>query len=74
MSLPNPHSLPYGSNLGAPAIKPDHSLGGWKIGAVHRANKHYDERFNKLKPSLNYYMLNSHGMKLYLMQKCGLSL
>ena len=46
---PNPHSLPYGSNLGAPAIKPDHSLGGWKIGAVHRANKHYDERFNKLK-------------------------
>lgn len=46
---PNPHSLPYGSNLGAPVIKPDHSLGGWKVGAVHRANKHYEERFNKLK-------------------------
>jgi hypothetical protein len=49
---PNPHSLPYASNLGAPVIKPDHSLGGWKIGAVHRANKHYDERFNKLKNEL----------------------
>lgn len=49
---PNPHSLPYASDLGAPVIKPDHSLGGWKVGAVHRANKHYDERFNKLKTEL----------------------
>jgi len=49
---PNPHSLPYASNLGAPVIKPDHSLGGWKVGAVHRANQHYDERFNKLKKEL----------------------
>ena len=49
---PNPHSLPYASNLGAPVIKPNHSLGGWKTGAVHRANQHYDERFNKLKKEL----------------------
>ena len=49
---PNPHSLPYASDLGAPVIKPDHSLGGWKVGAVHRANKHYNERFNKLKTEL----------------------
>ena len=46
---PNPHSLPYASNLGAPVIKPNHSLGGWKIGAVRRANKHYSERYEKLK-------------------------
>ena len=46
---PNPHSLPYASNIGAPVIRPDHSLGGWKLGAVHTANKHYEERFNKLK-------------------------
>jgi hypothetical protein len=46
---PNPHSLPYASNVGAPAIRPDHSLGGWKVGAVHSANKHYQERFDKLK-------------------------
>ncbi len=47
--VPNPHSLPYASNVGAPVIRPDHSLGGWKSGAVHTANKHYEERFNKLK-------------------------
>jgi hypothetical protein len=45
----NPHSLPYASNVGAPAIKPNHSLSGWKVGAVHTANKHYEERFNDLK-------------------------
>ena len=38
--------------LSAPVIKPDHSLGGWKVGAVHSANKHYEERFNKLKKEL----------------------
>ena len=47
--VPNAYALPYGSNLSAPVIKPDHSLGGWKIGAVHSANKHYEECFNKLK-------------------------
>lgn len=47
--VPNANSLPYASDLGAPVIKPDHSLGGWKSGAVHSANKHYDQRFNKLK-------------------------
>jgi hypothetical protein len=47
--VPNPHSLPYASDLGSPVIRPDHSLGGWKVGAVHTANKHYEERFNKLK-------------------------
>ena len=47
--VPNAYVLPYGSNLSAPAIKPDYSLSGWKVGAVHSANKHYEERFNKLK-------------------------
>ena len=47
--VPNAYSLPYASDLGAPVIKPDHSLGGWKVGAVHTANKHYEEKFNKLK-------------------------
>jgi|TARA_A200000159_G_scaffold159696_1_gene178696 hypothetical protein len=46
---PNPHSLPYASNLGAPVIKPNHSLGSWKSNAVHRANQHYNQRFEKLK-------------------------
>ena len=47
--VPNANSLPYASSLGSPVIRPDHSLGGWKTSAVHSANKHYSERFNKLK-------------------------
>lgn len=50
--VPNAYSLPYASDLSAPAIKPNHSLAGWKVGAVHTANKHYEERFNKLKKEL----------------------
>ena len=46
---PNPHSLPYASNIGAPVIRPDHSITGWKHGAVHAANQHYEDRFNDLK-------------------------
>lgn len=49
---PNAYALPYASNLSAPVIKPDHSLGGWKVGAVHSANKHYEERFDKIKKEL----------------------
>jgi hypothetical protein len=52
--VPNAHSLPYASDLSAPVIKPDHSLGGWKISAVHTANKHYEERFNKLKKEFEH--------------------
>ena len=45
----NPHSLPYASNIGAPVIRPDHSITGWKHGAIHAANQHYEDRFNDLK-------------------------
>ena len=47
--VPNARSLPYASDLGAPVIKPNHDLGGWKISSVHRANKHFEEKFEKLK-------------------------
>lgn len=46
---PNPHSLPYASNIGAPVIRPEHSLAGWKHGAVHSANQYYQEKFDELK-------------------------
>ena len=39
----HPNALPYASDLVAPVIKPDHSLTGWKHGAVHSANKHYTD-------------------------------
>lgn len=50
--VPNANSLPYASSLSSPTIRPDHSLGGWKIGAVHSANKHYKARFDELKQEL----------------------
>ena len=46
--VPNPHSLPYASNLGAPVIKPN-NLGAWKGGAVHSTNKYFEEKFNEIK-------------------------
>ena len=44
----HPNSLPYGSNLSAPVIKPD-NLSGWKHSAAHCANKNFQERFDKIK-------------------------
>ena len=48
----NANSLPYASSLSSPVIRPDYSLGGWKVGAVHSANQHYEERFEELKKEL----------------------
>ncbi len=50
--VPNANSLPYASSLSSPVIRPDYSLGGWKVGAVHSANQHYKERFEELKKEL----------------------
>lgn len=47
--VPNPHSLPYPTNVGAPVIRPEQGLTGWKHGAVHGANKHYQDRFEDIK-------------------------
>ena len=44
----HPNMLPYASNVGAPAIKPDHSLAGWKQSAVHNANKYYADKYNDI--------------------------
>ena len=46
---PNPHSLPYASNLGAPVIRPDHSLGGWKLEQYILQINTTKMLFNKLK-------------------------
>lgn len=44
----HPNILPYASNVGAPVIKPDHSLAGWKHAAVHNANKYYADKYNDI--------------------------
>ena len=75
--VPNAYALPYGSNLSAPVIKPDHSLGGWKVGAVHSANKHYEERFDKLKREFEQLVdveMEEHEANKWMRGACGCSL
>lgn len=40
--------LSYGSNVGAPAIRPD-DVEGWKIANVQRANRYFESRFEEIK-------------------------
>jgi hypothetical protein len=44
----NPGLLPYASNVGAPAIRPD-DIDGWKLKGVYKVNKHLETKFNELK-------------------------
>ncbi len=43
----NPGILPYGSNIGAPAIKLE-NIGGWKQKNVEKANKRIVQRYQEL--------------------------
>ncbi len=61
-----PQSLPYASNVGAPVIKPDHSLGGWKNSVVSRANKHYQERFDEIKQQFEQLTQEVHWNNIIL--------
>jgi hypothetical protein len=40
--------LSYGSNVGAPAIRPD-DVSGWKLANVQRANDYFKTRFEDIK-------------------------
>lgn len=62
----NPNILPYASNVGAPAIKPDHSLGGWKNNVVLRSNKHYQERFDEIKQQFEKLTQEVHWNNIIL--------
>ena len=52
---PHPESLPYPTNIGAPVIKPDHSVAGWKHAALHDINKHYKEKYDDLKKQFEQF-------------------
>jgi len=43
----NPGILPYGSNIGAPAIKLE-NIGGWKQKNVEKVNKRIAQRYQEL--------------------------
>jgi hypothetical protein len=44
----NPGITPYGTNVGAPSIKPD-DISAWKQSSVHKVNKQFETRFKELK-------------------------
>ena len=44
----NPNILPYGSNVGAPAIRTE-NLQTWKETRVQRVNKQFENKFQELK-------------------------
>ena len=44
----NPALLPYASNVGAPAIRPD-NIDDWKLRGVNKVNKQIETKFNELK-------------------------
>ena len=44
----NPHILPYGSNVGAPAIRPE-DIDGWKTEKVSKTNKYFKSRYDEIK-------------------------
>lgn len=45
-------SLPYGSNVGAPPIKPE-NINAWKQSNVGKVNKYFESKFNELLKELN---------------------
>lgn len=51
----NPGLLPYGSNVGAPAIKVE-DINSWKINKVHKLNKNYEDKFKELQEEYNVMM------------------
>lgn len=44
----NPGLLPYGSNVGAPAIRPDNVV-GWKVEQTIKANQYFSARYEEIK-------------------------
>jgi hypothetical protein len=56
----NPGLLPYGSNVGAPAIKVE-DINSWKISKVHKLNKNYEDKFKELQEEYNVMMEEFFG-------------
>ena len=51
----NPGLLPYGSNIGAPAIKVD-DISNWKVTKVNKVNKNFEDKFKELQEEYNEMM------------------
>ena len=51
----NAHILPYGTSVGAPAIRID-DLVSWKSRGISAVNKQFESKFNELKAQYDFLM------------------
>ena len=59
----DPSILPYGSNVGAPSIKPD-DVGIWKTEKIFKKNKFFEAKFNEIKEEYRKLIENYEWNKL----------
>ena len=56
----NPGLLPYGSNVGAPAIRTE-DIDGWKQRGVNKVNKQLSTKFEELKEEYKRLVKSFNG-------------
>ena len=59
----NPAILPYGSNVGAPAIKPT-DINSWKNERIVSTNHYFETRYNEIKEE---YIKSMNGINSCIM-------
>ena len=56
----SPNILPYGSNVGAPAIRPE-DIDGWKESKVSKTNKYFQSRYDEIKRNIGSLSNHMNG-------------
>ena len=58
-----PNILPYGTNVGAPAIKPN-DVGVWRSEKIIKTNQYFEAKFNEIKEDYKKLIENYEWNKL----------
>jgi len=66
----NPAVLPYGSNIGAPAIIKD-DIDGWKMIRVNKVNKQFEDKFLEIKEEYEKLINEFKWNELVYKSKCN---
>ena len=64
----NANLLPYATNVGAPAIRPD-NIDDWKLRGVNKVNKQIETKFNELKEEYQKLVEEYHWNELVYQAK-----
>jgi hypothetical protein len=64
----NASLLPYATNVGAPAIRPD-NIDDWKLRGVNKVNKQIETKFNELKEEYQKLVEEYHWNELVYQAK-----